>query len=269
MKTVRKLKPPGFPRELLIPFIVLPAFILVMKLVSFSAAYLMLAPLFVISATFNMLIFRRTNNYGFLVVSICMLLATGMSAFVGIHGKEVYDPYLALIIILLVMTFPIILYMFLTKRTKWRKREMLELAALQLEKTESGFTNRPFPAGQVSCSEDELDGFVEFLRVNMIALPVYESDVVKLVINSDYTFITGLSNHMGDKTWVSIDKDGKVLVHISKRDYLLYKEEYSYDKLCESLGNRLVQFLDWYLREEEQRIIDLLNDLNLHVITEA
>lgn len=269
MNYARKLKAPGFSKELLLPFIIIPAFILVLKLFSFSAAYMMLAPIFVIIASINMLIYRRTNNYGFLVVSISMALATAMAIFVGIYGRGVYNPYLALIVVLLVMTFPIILYMFLTKRTKWRKREILELAAMRVEKTDSGFTDRPFPAGQLSCSEDELDDFVEFLRVNMIALPVYEPNKVNLVINSDYDFIMGLSNSFWNKTWVSIDNEGKVLVHLSKRDYLLFREEYSYDRLCESLGDLMTNFFDLYQKEDEQRIIDLLNDLNLNVITEG
>jgi hypothetical protein len=269
MKNYRKLKAPGFPKEMLLPFIILPAFILVLKIVSFSAAYLTLAPFFVIAALVNLLIYRRTRNYGFLVACISMMLATGMSVFVGIHGKGIYNPYLVLIIVLLVMTFPIILYMVLTKRTKWRKREMLELAAMEVEETGGGFTDRPFPAGQLDCSQEELNGFVDFLRTNMIALPVYESYKVNLVINTDYDFTMGLNHSVWNKTWVSVDEEGQVLVHLSKKDYLMYREEYSYDQLCEALGALVIKFFNLYVKEEEQRIIDLLNDLNLNIVTEG
>ena len=269
MNYTRKLRPPTFPKEFLLPFIILPAFILVMKLVSFSAAYMTLVPFFAIAAAINFLIFRRTKNLGFFVVTVCMLLATIMSVLVGIYGRGVFNPALVITVVLLVITFPIILYMLFTKKTKWRKREMLELAAFQVDKTHSGFTTRPFPAGTVECSQEELDAFVQFMKVNMIALPVYDYNRVNLVINSDYEFIMGLSLSYKDKTWISIDNEGQVLVHISKKDYLLYRDTYSYDKLCESLGAKMIEFLNLYLKEEEQRIIDMLNDLNLHAITEA
>jgi len=269
MYFTRKLKPAPFPKSLLLPFIILPAFILVLKLISFSAAYIFLIPIFVTIGIMNFLIYRRTSNLGHLVVVICMLLITMMSVHVGMYGKDVHNPYLAIIVVLLVMTFPVILYMVLTKRTKWKKREMLEIAAMKVEKKDSGYTDRPFPAGQISYIDEELDEFIDLLKSNMIALPVYEDNKVNLVISSDFFFILGFSNYFADKTWVSIDVDGHVLVHISRKDYLLYRDNYSYDKICKSLGDTLIKYFEYCQKGEWQRVLDSLNDLNLNVITEG
>lgn len=269
MYYAKKLKRPPYPKELLLPFIILPAFILVMKMISFSAAYLFLMPFFVAVAIVNFLIFRNTNNRGHLVIIISMLLITLMSLYIGIYGKDVHNPYLAIIVVLLVMTFPLIGYLVFNKKIKWRKREMLELAAMKVEKKDSGYTDRPFPAGQIQYNQNELDEFLELLKSNMIALPIYDNNKVNLVINNDFSFILGFNNSFADKTWVSIDDEGNVLVHISKNDYLLYREDYSYDMICKSLGETIIKFFRFYQKGEWQRVIDQLNDLNLNVITEG
>lgn len=265
----RKLKPAPFPKELLVPFTVLPAFILVLKMVSFSAAYLFLLPLFVIVAIINFLSYERTKNMGYLLIVVAMSLMTVMSILVVVYGKAAPKPIMAVVVVMMVMTFPFIFYMMLTKRLKWRKREMLELAARNVNETESGYTHRPFPAGQIDYTRNQLDAFTDFLRVKMIAIPIFEDGSFHLVMNTSYGFVLGFNNTFSNKTHVTIDIDGNVLVHICKADYLLYKEDYSFDKICESLGKTIINFFDLYRKGDSQRIIDMLNDMNLNIITEG
>ncbi|MCU4175240.1 hypothetical protein [Carboxylicivirga sp. N1Y90] len=265
----RKLKPAPFPKELLVPITVLPGFLLVLKMVGFSAAYLFLLPLFVVVAIINILTYERTKNIGYLLIVVAMSLMTVMSILVVMYGRAAPKPIMAVIIVMLVMTFPFIFYMMFTKRLKWRKREMLELAARHVNEADSGYTDRPFPAGHIDFTRAQLDAFVDFLRVKMIAIPIFENGSFHLVMNTDYGFVLGFNNSFIDKTHVTIDSEGNVLVHICKGDYLLYREDFSYDKICESMGKTIIDFFEFYHKGEYQRIIDILNNMNLNIITEG
>ena len=65
------------------------------------------------------------------------------------------------------------IYLLITKKAKWRGREIMELAALPVDVGEDAFTGRPRPVGKVETSKKELQTFAEFLKRNLIAMPVY------------------------------------------------------------------------------------------------
>ena len=56
-----------------------------------------------------------------------------------------------------------------------------------------------------------------------------------------------------------------VLVRV--KDYLTYKEDLSFDRLCESLGNVFVEFLDLFKKGESVRIIDRMDALGLSIFS--
>jgi len=66
-----------------------------------------------------------------------------------------------------------------------------------------------------------------------------------------------------DNTRVTIDFDGNVSVHISKRDYLDYRDDLSFHHLNESLGNLVIEFYEQYVKREEVRIIDKINSIKV------
>jgi len=70
------------------------------------------------------------------------------------------------------------MYLWFTKRLKWRIRELLELAAAPVSETTNGFTPRPRPLGKVEYSKFELMEFAAFALRNHIAIPYHESDRV-------------------------------------------------------------------------------------------
>jgi hypothetical protein len=265
----RKLKPAPFPKEFLIPIIILPIFFLLIALAGPRLAYLFLIPVFLFVGLINLLTWVRARNSGHLLVMIAMVLITILSIMFVIYGKGAPKPIMILLIILLIGSFPFIWYMTLTRRTKWRKREMLELAAMPVDETESGFTERPFPAGKIDFTRSELDSFIKFMKSRMIALPVFSNEKIVFVMTTDYGFVMGFTTRYDDKTWISVDNEGEVLVHISRGDYMLYRDNFSYDKLCESLGQVFIEFFGFYKKGEGQRIIDRLNDLRLSPITEG
>ncbi len=265
----RKLKRAPFPKEMLVPFIVLPALLLLIKIDGPQLAFSFFAPVCLFIFAIGLLIFIRSGSKGHLLFSIVYFLLFIMSILFALYGKSVSRPLMGFILVSIFMISPFIIYMTYNRKMKWRVREMLELAAMPVETKESGFTERPFPVGKIDYSREVMAGFTDFLRTRLIALPVYEDEKTIFVINTSYSFIMGLNNKYFDKTWVSVDKDGNILVHISHKDYMSYREQYSFDKLCESLGNVFIEFYRYYHKGEGIRIIDQLNDLKLNPITEG
>jgi hypothetical protein len=90
---------------------------------------------------------------------------------------------------------------------------------------------------------------------------------VPVMAGREFFFILGLKSDYTDETWVALDFDGNVSVNISHRDYLEYKESWAFDKLCESLGNLFVEFLEIYQRGEGVRIIDRMNAVGVSVFS--
>jgi hypothetical protein len=66
-----------------------------------------------------------------------------------------------------------------------------------------------------------------------------------------------------ERSWIAFDFHGNVTVNISKRDYLGYKEEFSFDQLCDGLGKLFIRFMDYYRKGEAERIIYELNEVGL------
>jgi len=65
------------------------------------------------------------------------------------------------------------------------------------------------------------------------------------------------------RSWIAFDFQGYVTVNISRRDYLDYKEELSFDQLCDNLGKLFIKFLEYYRKGEAERIVYKLNELGL------
>jgi hypothetical protein len=268
MYLTRKLKREKFNRELLIPIIVLLPFFALIKLSGLQAAYLFLAPVLVLAGIYGFLTYRRTYNRGYLLVSVVMVLGVIMSLLVFSYGRDIPKTMIVPVIVLLLITLPVLAYMIYSKKTKWRLREMLELAAKPVEDIKKGFSERPYPVGFSDHTSIELDGFSYFLRRNLIALPIHDQDKVVFVLSQDYGFILGFDNAYLNKTYILFENDGRVLAHISKRDYLRYRDDLAYDQLCDSLGKLFIEFFDLYRRGESISIMERIDELNFNPITD-
>lgn len=155
--------------------------------------------------------------------------------------------------------------MFVSKKVKWRKREILELAAHPVEDAKNGFTARPKPAGKAEFSREDILGFARFLAKNLIAIPYVEKDRVVLVIPKNrLKHIFNLKNDCSNETYISFAYNGNVTVNITKQDYLQYKDALAFDQLIDSMGNLFVEFLELFKKGEAVRIIDKMNDLKLN-----
>jgi hypothetical protein len=157
-----------------------------------------------------------------------------------------------------------------TRRTKWRGREVFELAAQNVEDVADGFTSRPLPVGKVEASKTYILSFAEFLKRNLIAMPYIEElrvILVPVMMGREHGFLFRRYIDYRDKTWVSIDFQGNVSVNISRNDYLNYQENYSFDQLCDGMGKVFIDFFEMYRKGEEIRIINRLNSLRINVFS--
>ena len=104
---------------------------------------------------------------------------------------------------------------------------------------------------------------------NLIAVPYVEKDRVVFVITERYRkHITNIITDYSDESYVVFDFDGSVSVNITKQDYLKYKDELSFDKLCTSMGELFIDFFEMFKQGEGVQIIDKLNKLRLNPFIE-
>ncbi len=164
----------------------------------------------------------------------------------------------------------VVLALGLKRKLKWRREEVLELAAAPVEGNADGFTGRPFPAGRVDASAEEIAAFSRFLFRHLIAVPYPESERLLLVIpRRPLDHLLKLSRRRDRDTWVAFAADGRLTVNIVRDDYLHYRDEYTFDLLCRSLARLLLEFLELHRNGRGREIIARLDALRLFPFTGA
>jgi hypothetical protein len=159
-----------------------------------------------------------------------------------------------------------LLYLVIRRKAKWKGREVFELASYETGIIPDGFTSRPRPAGKIEYSRDQLEGFADFMRRNLIAMPVSEENMVVFVpvkSGDEFMFLLSSPTFKNKRIWIAFDFSGNVTVNISRRDYLDYKEELSFDQLCENPGKLFAEFMEYYKKGEADRIVYKLDELQL------
>ena len=225
---------------------------------------------FILYAGFSFWIYIRTRNQSYLAASIWQLLV-GLS--LAIHPKFSLilriDPRLSSLLFLLLLASTIwLFYLFFTKRAKWKGREVFELASMSIKQDPDGFTERPHPAGNAEYSKDELYGFAEFLRRNLIAMPYFEENRVIFVpvkMSDEFRYIFNPGKFRQNRSWIAFDFQGNVIVNVSRQDYINYREELSFDQLCDNLGKLFIGFMQYFRKGEAERIVFQLNELGLGI----
>jgi hypothetical protein len=169
-------------------------------------------------------------------------------------------------IVLTLALLIVLIYMLATKKVKWRGREILELAAFNVEEDSNTYTDRPRPVKKVELTRDQVNNFAAFLLKNLVVMPYYEQERILFVpvkMGNEYPHLFGSNINYWDKTWIAFDFDGNISAHISKTDYLDYRINLEFDRLCESLGILFIAFFEDFKRGDEVRIIDKLNEVKV------
>jgi len=128
------------------------------------------------------------------------------------------------------------------------------------------YTERPRPAGLVDYSKYDIIDFTNYLKRVMIGFTYQEENrifIVPIKFGHEWGALYSPNFNYLEKTWIAFDFDGQVSVHISRKDYLSYKEDLAFDHLCESMGQLFITFGEFYMRGDKVRIIDRLNSVKL------
>ena len=223
---------------------------------------------FVLYAMFSFWIYIRTVNISYLAASLWQLLFGFYLAtrpryhLIPINNSKIT----ALITVFLLASTAWLFYLVFSKRAKWKGREVFELASISTEPSPDGFTERPRPAGRTDYSKDELIGFAKFLSSNLVAMPYFEENRIVFIpvkMDDEFGYMFTPEKFRQNRSWIAFDFTGNVTANISKKDYIGYKEELSFDQLCENLGKLFIEFMQYYRKGEAERIVDKLNKLGL------
>ena len=211
-----------------------------------------------IHATLDQLILLfRTKNWYYLFF---LLLYTDLFLFNLTVLKEFNSIRTLLGIIFAVLIFPV-LYALINKKIKPRGRQILEIAAYPVHSTEDGFTGRPMSIGKQRYSKEQIRDFAGWIRKKLIALPYAGNDRIFLVIIAgEFNYTKMFRPGLQKSTYVCYDFEGNVSISISKSDYKKYRDELTFDQLCNSLGSLFNTFLQLYLEGKSEEIIPLIEE---------
>jgi hypothetical protein len=273
MSLVRKLKPDRNFTGALVYLAMLPIFGIAALIFGLPAGLIILALLIWISASFFLLVFIRTGNRGHLFIFgygvFLGFMATLLRYYINTgknENREFVLAYFSLLVFFGIGT----IYLVLTRKAKWRGREIFELAAEPVDEIDNGYTSRPRPVGKVEYSPEQIREFAHFASQHLIALPYFTSKNTTLVVikmGDEYRRLLGMSGDYRDATWVNFDVDGEVSVHIARTDYLDYRDSLAFDPLCVSLGQVFIDFIELYTKGEGVRVIDRIDDLGISVFS--
>ena len=268
----RNLKTDNSITGLLPAIITLAIFIISNIFWGFHVGFRVLAVMIAIYSLFQFRAYHRVRNLTYLVSAIYLSTFALFLIFAPITKSGLdknnftsLNKFLGFIMLSLLVW---LVYLMFTRKVKWKGREVFELAAMSVKDASNGFTERPYPTGKINYSRRDLFDFASFLRYNQIALPFYEENKIAFVpikMGQEFKFLYTNNFDYKDSSWVLFDYEGNVTVHISKKDYLDYKENLSFDQLCESMGNLFKEFFELFIKGEEVRIIDRLDSLNISI----
>lgn len=223
------------------------------------------------SFVFGFWSFIKSGNYYFLV-SAFYLLAFGFVLFAldlpndfnGPSPKFSDEAKIGLVFFYAFMFW--LVYIGYQKKMKYRGREIMELAAWDVDEGPESYTERPRPAGVVEYSKYDIIDFANHLKKILVSHPFFEDNRVVLVpikMGDEFELLYTPNYDYLSKTWIAFNFDGKVSVHISRKDYLNYKDDLAFDHLCESMGQLFITFADFYMRGDKVRITDRLNSVKV------
>ena len=270
---VRKLKPDRSISGAIIPLSMILIFGLTSLIFGLPAGLIALAVMMWAFAVFYLYVFVRTGNVAQLAVcadgiyfGFMFLLFEPNFGLNKVSAQEFKAAYISGIAFFGFLIVALVL----TRKLKWRGREVFELVAEPVEETGNGYTSRPRPVGKVEYSLQQMRGFASFCARNLIALPYITSKNITLVpikMGDEFARLLGLGGDYRDATWVNFEVSGEVSVHIAQKDYLDYREPLAFDMLCASLGQIFIDFCELYNKGEGVRAIDRMDDLKLGILS--
>ncbi len=280
MSLVRKLKPDRSITGALYPLSMLPIFGIIALVFGHTTGLFALSIMIALFGLFYLYVYFRTMNAYLLVICaesgflslLFALMYVNPASGSGTFMPSPFDKleYGLAYFTSLIFFSIVIVFLILTRKLKWRGREVFELAAEPIEETGNGYTPRPRPVGKVVYSIKELHDFARFCARHLIALPYISSKNITLVpikMGDEFSRLLGLSGDYRDATWVNFDVSGEVSVHIAHKDYLEYREPLAFDQLCNTFGQVFIDFFESFKKGEGVRVVDRMDDLKIGILS--
>jgi len=217
---------------------------------------------------FGILAYRNikipSNLFRILILIMYIIVGTAVWHYeLGAHmdtvlSKKTFYIQVGVMFGFILMLFPVSIYYKSKLRNHYRK--IFELGAQSVAETNEGFTTRPYPAGKIAYSREELEGFASFLKRNQIVLPQIREDGVLLQIATE--FMGSSKKEMKDMSYVFFQDTGEFSVNISKNDYEKFREKLSFDELCNSISSLFIDFMDQYKNGQKEEILKVLESMD-------
>jgi hypothetical protein len=171
-----------------------------------------------------------------------------------VHGYSIFRVTYFITLIILVLFIIINWQAFYgQERFEINSRRLFRLAAELIRDTSGGFTERPYSAGKLTVSKDELLGFSRFLNGKYVARTFHLEDRIYFSFSMNKSLV-----NLEDPKVVShvvIDFSGNISVAVAEKDYRDYVNSFSFDQVCSSMAAIFERFLGYYQQGLEARII--------------
>ena len=271
MNTSKKFNPSYNIKEFIPLVIILVAFAFATAFYNISAGLAIMALSFGLYSFFSILAYLRTKNIAYFAAFLFQLLMaiyflTVPLGMIPIGTKAQAGFFYACGLLVGIW----LVYLMATKKGLWKGKYIFELSARQVDESVDWFTERPRPTGKIEYTRSELFGFAEFVKRNLIAIPYIENNkivFVPVIMGEEYSFILGLADNYNYHSWISFDFEGNVSASISKKDYLAFTEELAFDQLCDSLGNLFIEFIEYYKKNETERILHRIKSIKFNAFS--
>jgi hypothetical protein len=188
---------------------------------------------------------------GIIVGILCFQSPVAMQH--GPYSSALKATYFITLIILILFIIINWRALYSQERFEINSRRLFRLAAELISQTSDGFTERPYSAGKVTFTRDELYGLTRFLNGRYIAKSYHFEDRIILAFSLNRSLVN--LDDPKEVSRVSIDLEGNMLVVISEKDYNEYVARFSFDQLCSSMAVVFERFLKYYQEGMENRII--------------
>jgi len=139
------------------------------------------------------------------------------------------------------------------ERFEINSRRLFRLAAELIRDTSGGFTERPYSAGKITFTTDELMGFARFMNGKYVAKTIHLGNNICFAFSMNRSLVN--LEDPKEVSHVVIEYNGNISVTVSEKDYRDYIDRFSFDQVCSSMAAIFERFLEYYKQGLENRII--------------
>ena len=167
-----------------------------------------------------------------------------------------YLLHVFVLVLFLILAWPVL---YNHEKLEANTRRLFKLASIWITESSDGFTDRPYSAGKLDATNQEIAGLIRFLSGKSIGKAYHQKESIFLAFSLGKSPIK--VNDPREISYVLFDKEGNMSVHISEFDYRQYKQRLTFDQLCNSLGEAFKRFLEYYKNGNDARIISELKSV--------